>query len=48
MKIYKYPFGIFNKNTLEIPRPAQILKVGEQDGELVLWAFVETGTAEKH
>lgn len=39
--IYKYRIT----DNMEMPKDAQIIRVGEQDGELVLWAIVTVGSS---
>lgn len=41
-KIYKYPLRVVETQKIELPYGSVILKVGEQFGELFLWAIVET------
>lgn len=36
--IYKYPL----KDTIFLPQGAKVLSVGDQEGERVLWALVDT------
>lgn len=40
--IYKYKLKQVDTQTVKMPNDAQILSVGEQDGELMLWARVDT------
>lgn len=41
MKVFKYPLIIANSQWLTLPSGSQILSVGEQVGQLVLWAMVD-------
>lgn len=41
MRIYKYVLEQTDKQTVETPQRAQALHVGEQNGELCLWAAVD-------
>jgi hypothetical protein len=46
MTIWKYPLAITDRQTITMPRNAQLLTVQTQEGSLVLWALVrpeETG-----
>ena len=40
MKVFKYPLEV-RSNVLTVPFGAQILSVGQQNGQLCLWALVE-------
>jgi len=41
-KIYKYPLGVLETQTLDLPEGAQIIRVDTVDGKLFLWAIVNT------
>ena len=41
-KIYKYPLGVLETQTLDLPEGAQIIRVDTVDGQLFLWAIVNT------
>jgi len=40
VKIYKYDLPIADRQELRLPRGATLLHVGEQSGQLKLWALV--------
>lgn len=40
MNIYKYPLKTRNHQKIKMPYGARILAVGDQNGQLVLWAQV--------
>lgn len=44
--VYKYPLKHFShrldSHTLELPNTAQIMDIAFQDGELFLWALIDT------
>ncbi len=40
-RIYKYPLRISGEQDVEMPEGAELLSVGGQGGELVLWAQVD-------
>ena len=40
--IYKYPLKVTDSQYLQLPRGCHVLSAGNQDGELVLWAQVDT------
>ena len=42
-KIFKYPVNV-GINELNMPADSTVLKLGEQNGELMLWALVDDGT----
>lgn len=42
MKIYKYPLEITDIQTLEMPIGAKLLDAQMQNGNLCLWALVDT------
>lgn len=45
MKVFKYPLEV-RSNVITVPFGAQILSVGQQNGQLCLWALVETEARE--
>jgi len=40
--VYKYPLDLADVQEVRLPRASEILHVGEQDGSLFLWAWVNT------
>ncbi len=40
--IYKYELGVLEKQTINLPRDAKILRVDSLDGRFWLWAMVDT------
>ena len=40
--IYKYPLGCLEKQTIELPEGAKIIRVCDLDGQFWLWAMVNT------
>jgi len=45
--IYKYNLEITDRQSLELPKNADILSVKNQDNKLCLWAYVDTEIEEK-
>lgn len=41
MKVFKYPLPIVDRQQLHLPRGAEIVHVGEQYGQVQLWALVD-------
>lgn len=41
MTIWKYTLGITERQYIHIPTGGRILHVGQQDGELCVWALVD-------
>jgi hypothetical protein len=41
-KIYKYSLPVQEKYTIELPKGALIIRVGDVDGLFFLWAIVDT------
>lgn len=39
--IYKYPLSIMSHSSVYMPVGAKILKVGEQDSQVFVWAIVD-------
>lgn len=40
-RVFKYPLKLTDSQVVKMPRPAQLLSVIEQDGDLVLYAVVD-------
>jgi len=40
-QIFKYPLAIVGEQVLLLPKGAEILHIGVQNGELYLWAMVD-------
>jgi hypothetical protein len=43
--IYKYLLDIVNSQSISIPQNSQFLRVGEQNGKLMLWVEIDTMVA---
>lgn len=41
MRVYKYDLPVVDRQTLRLPRGFTLLHVGEQGGQLKLWALVD-------
>lgn len=41
MKVFKYPVPITDRLRLGLPRGAEVIHVGEQSGQVQLWALVD-------
>lgn len=41
MKIYKYPLKIVDQQYVTMPRGARVLSIGEQRGQMQMWALVD-------
>jgi hypothetical protein len=49
--IYKYSLPVQEKHTIELPKDAEIIRVGDVDGLFFLWAIIDTEakeTEERH
>lgn len=42
-KIFKYQLAILEKQVIQLPKDAKILRVDDVEGKIYLWAIVEVG-----
>lgn len=47
MKIFKYELGVLEKQILELPKDAKIIRVDSVNGKLFLWAMVDESLIEQ-
>ena len=47
MVIWKYPLELTDRQVIEMPYDSEIIHIGEQNGQLTLWALVDENEEQK-